>query len=84
MAKLKTIKLNKTDRLEIDRLHRLENIARYGVETANRLHWEAGEELWKAIKDLYPELKDEMLAYHGKGILTYTPKEKGGKANAKS
>jgi len=78
MPKPKTIKLNKADRKEIDRLHRLQNIARYGVETANRLHWEAGEELWKAIKELYPELAAAAMVYHGNGVLTYTPKEKGG------
>ncbi|MBC8391517.1 MAG: hypothetical protein H8E17_02980 [Deltaproteobacteria bacterium] len=77
MPKLKTIKLNKADRVEIDRLQRVERAARCGVQTAIGLHYEAGERLWQAIWRLYPELKGQPLTYHGKGVLTYTPKGKG-------
>jgi len=76
MPKPKTIKLNKTDRIEIDRLHRIESAMRYGVETAHTLHFEAGERFWRAIRNLYPELAGEKMVY-SKGVLTYTPKEKG-------
>ena len=71
----KTIKLNKADRKEIDRLHRIESAMRCGVATAHMLHYEAGERLWTAIKKLYPELAEEKQTYF-KGVLTYTPKEK--------
>jgi len=77
MPKPKTIKLNKADRKEIDRLYRLQNVSRYGVETANQLHFEAGERLWKTIANLYPELGGKRATYDGSGVLTYTPKAKG-------
>ena len=77
MPKSKIIKLTKSDRAELDRLQRLETVARHGVATANRLHYEAAEEFWEAVWRLYPELKGIRLFY-SKGILTYTPKGEGG------
>lgn len=75
MPKPKTIKLNKADTKEIDELQRRKTIAEYGVKTANKLHFEAGEWLWKALGDLYPEIINTEATYH-KGVITYTPREK--------
>jgi len=76
MPKPKIINLNKADRKEIDRLHRIEAVMRYGVETAHTLHFEAEERFWKAIRNLYPALIGEKMVYFN-GVLTYTPKAKG-------
>ena len=75
MPKPKTIKLNKADRKEADRLQREVSIARWGVETANHLHYEAGERLWRMLWDLHPGLEDMQSTYF-KGIITVgKPKE---------
>jgi hypothetical protein len=74
MPKPKTIKLNATNRKEMDKLQRFQAIAYYGVETANKQHFEACERLWTALCSLYPELKKADSKYH-EGIVTYTPRE---------
>ena len=74
MPKPKKIKLNKTDTEEMDNLQRNKAIARYGVGTAHELHFEAGEHLWRALRELYPEVEGTNARYY-EGVITYTPKE---------
>jgi len=75
MATPKTIKLNKTDAERMNKLWREITIARYGVATANQIHFEAGEYLWEELRALYPELLNNATAIYNDGVVTYTPKE---------
>jgi len=68
MAKQKTIKLKAAERKEANELQRNITIARYGVETAQRIHYEAQEKLWERLRGLYPELADKNAVY-SKGII---------------
>ena len=71
MPKQKTNKLKAADRKEADNLQRGLAIAKFGVETAIRLHFEAGEVLWAKLKELYPEITGTNARYE-RGIITYT------------
>ena len=68
MAKQKTIKLKAAEHKEADELQRNITIARYGVETAQRIHYEVGEKLWERLRGMYPELADKNAVY-SKGVI---------------
>jgi len=73
MVKQKTIKLKVADKQEAEDMQHNIIIAKFGVETAHRLHFEAGERLWVKLRALYPEIADTNARY-GKGVITYTLK----------
>jgi len=75
--KQKTIKLKAAEKKEADRLNRNIAITRYGVETANNLHFEAGERLWEYLLQQYPILKVRKARYD-RGVIKYTPEDKDG------
>ena len=68
MTKEKTIKLKVAERKEADELQRNITIARYGIETSQRIHYEAQEKLWERLRGLYPELADKNAVY-SKGVI---------------
>jgi len=76
MAKPKTIKLKAAERKEADELQRNITIARYGIETSQKIHYEAQEKLWERLRGLYPELADKNAVY-SKGTIVI--RERGDK-----
>ena len=74
----KTIKIKPEHRRDIYNLHREAFIAYRGVETANKIHFEAQERLWAKIKKLYPTtIGDTDAIYrHTDHIIKYYTKPK--------
>ena len=73
MAKQKTIKLKVAEKKKAKELQRDITIARYGQETAQRIHFEAEERLWEYLRERYPDVAGTKAAYSN-GVITYTPK----------
>ena len=72
MPKPKTIKLKAAEKKEADQIQRDITIARYGIETAQRLHFEAGERLWEYLRSIHPEIAANSV-YH-EGVITHRSK----------
>ena len=73
MQKQKNIKLKVAEKKKAEEYQREIAIAKMGQETAQRIHFEAGERLWEYLRERYPDVAGTKAAYSN-GVITYTPK----------